>query len=152
VTVMGAAIAIGTLTGGRGGGTARLRRRYLLGLGTVAAGLLACALAPSFLVAVPAFALLGLGNGGALAHERLLLQSTLDDEVLGRVFGLRSSLVALAFASAFLTAGSAAALLGPHPLFLLAAGGAFVVWVLASAALRGGRSVAGPPRVEPAAA
>lgn len=136
VTVMGLGVAAGTLTGAGGGAVSTLRRRYLLGLLTVAAGLLLCGLAPSLAVALPAFALLGVGNGAALAHELLLLQSTLADDVLGRVFGLRSSLVALAFLSAFLLAGGAAATLGARPLFVLAAGGAFAAWAAASLALR----------------
>ena len=136
VTSMGVGIAAGTLLGADGGALAALKRRYLLGLLACAVGLLVCGLAPSFLVALPAFTLLGVGNGLALVHERLLLQSTLADEVMGRIFGLRSSLVSFAFGSAFLLAGGAAALLGPRPLFLLAAAGGFVAWAVASLALR----------------
>jgi hypothetical protein len=69
-------------------------------------------------------------------HERLLLQSTLPDEVMGRVFGLRSSLVSFAFGGASVLAGGAAALLGARPLFLLAAAGGFLAWAAASLALR----------------
>ena len=136
VTAMGLGIAGGTLLAAEGGALAALKRRYLTGVLTVGAGLLLCGLAPTFLVALPAFTLLGIGNGLAVAHERLLLQSTLPDELMGRVFGLRSSLVSTAFGSAFLLAGGAAALLGARPLFVLAAVGAFVVWIAASLALR----------------
>lgn len=136
VTAMGLGIAGGTVLGAGGGALAALKRRYLLGLLAVGGGLLACGLAPSFLVALPAFVLLGMGNGVAVVHERLLLQSTLADEVRGRVFGLRSSLVAFAFGGAFLLAGGAAALLGPRPLFLLAGAGALLAWAAASFALR----------------
>lgn len=137
VTAMGVGIAGGTLLGAGGGALAALKRRYLLGLLACAGGLLVCGLAPSFLVALPAFALLGVGNGMALVHERLLLQSTLAEEVLGRIFGLKSSLVSFAFGAAFLLSGGAAALLGSRALFLLAAAGGFVAWALASLALRG---------------
>jgi MFS family permease len=136
VTAMGLGVAGGTMLGADGGAPAVLKRRYLWGLLLCAGGLLACGVAPSFLVALPAFAALGVGNGLAVVHERLLLQSTIDDEIMGRVFGLRSSLVSFAFGGAFLLAGGAAALLGPRPLFLLAAAGAAIAWVAASFALR----------------
>ena len=136
VTAMGVGIAGGTLLGAGGGGLAALKRRYLLGLLAIAVGLLVCGLAPAFFVALPAFTLLGVGNGLAVVHERLLLQSTLGEEVLGRVFGLRSSFVSTAFGASFVLAGGAAALLGPRPLFLLAAAGGFLAWAAASLALR----------------
>jgi MFS family permease len=136
VTAMGLGVAGGTLLGAEGGAPAILKRRYLRGLFLCAVGLFACAVAPSFLVALPAFAALGVGNGLAVVHERLLLQSTIPDEIMGRVFGLRSSLVSFAFGGAFLFAGGAAALLGPRPLFLLAAAGGLVAWAAASFVLR----------------
>ena len=136
VTAMGFGVAAGTLFGANGGALVTLKRRYLRGLLLCAAGLFACGVAPTFLAALPAFAALGFGNGLALVHERLLLQSTLSDEIMGRVFGLRSSLVAFAFGGAFLLAGGGAALLGPRPLFLLAAAGGLIAWATASVALR----------------
>ncbi|HEX8741805.1 MAG TPA: MFS transporter [Thermoleophilaceae bacterium] len=149
VTAMGLGVAGGTLLGAEGGVPARLKRRYLAGLLLVAGALLACGAAPSFLVALPAFTALGIGNGLAVVHERLLLQSTLSDDVMGRVFGLRSSLVAFAFGGSFLLAGAAAALLGPRPLFLLAGAGALVAWSAASVALRGAwREAAAPAAAE----
>ncbi|HEX8054414.1 MAG TPA: MFS transporter [Thermoleophilaceae bacterium] len=150
VTAMGLGVAGGTLLGAEGGAPPVLKRRYLWGVLMCAGGLFACGLAPSFAVALPAFTALGVGNGLAVVHERLLLQSTLADEIMGRVFGLRSALVSFGFGGAFLLAGGAAAVLGPRPLFLLAAAGALVAWLAASFALRATwNEVAGP---EPAAA
>jgi MFS family permease len=136
VTAMGLGVAGGTLLGAEGGALPVLKRRYLWGILVCAGGLLACGLAPSFAVALPAFLALGVGNGLAVVHERLLLQSTLSDEIMGRVFGLRSAMVSFGFGGAFLLAGGAAALLGPRPLFVLAAAGALVAWLAASFALR----------------
>lgn len=152
VTAMGVGVAGGTLLGAGGGALAVLKRRYLMGLLAVAAGLLLCGLAPGFLVALPAFTLLGVGNGLAVVHERLLLQSTLPDEVMGRVFGLRSSLVSFAFGGASVLAGGAAALLGARPLFLLAAAGGFLAWAAASLALRAVWSERAPSPGVPGAA
>ena len=45
----------------------------------VGAGFIACGVAPGFGVAIPAFALAGLGNGILLVYERLLIQTTVDD-------------------------------------------------------------------------
>ncbi|HEX8085170.1 MAG TPA: hypothetical protein VF529_12840 [Solirubrobacteraceae bacterium] len=62
--------------------------------------LLACAVVPSWPVALVTFALLGLGNGLVLVAENVLLQHVVPDAVKGRVFGFKGSLISTSFAAA----------------------------------------------------
>jgi MFS family permease len=133
---MGIGIAGGSMLGASGGALAHLKRGYLAGLLLCALALVATAAAPSFAIALPLFALVGIGNGVALVYERLLLQTTIADDMVGRVFGVKNALVSWSFAIAFLSAGAVASLLGPRPVFALAGAGALVAWMLASVALR----------------
>jgi MFS family permease len=82
-----------------------LKRRYLVGLGVTGVGFLAAAVSPGIGLAAVAFAVAGLGNGLVLVNERLLVQITVGDELLGRVFGLRDTLDAWAWTLAFASAG-----------------------------------------------
>ncbi len=136
VAAMGGGIAVGSLLGSRGGSPLRLRDRYLSGLAVCAAALLVIAVAPSLVLAVPAFFVLGLGNGVALSHENLILQTTVPDGLLGRAFGARNALASAAFVIAFLSAGALASTMGPRPLFALAGAGVLLAWGLAALALR----------------
>jgi MFS family permease len=131
VAIYGAGAVLGSLAGSRGGTGARLRRRYVAGLGLVGVGMLAAGLAPVYAAAILPFAIAGLGNGLVVVHERLLLQRQVPDELLGRVFGLKDSLSSWAFGTAFLAAGALAALVGTRELFLAAGTGALVVCALA---------------------
>jgi MFS family permease len=151
VAVMGVGIAAGSAAGKGGGGPHVLKRRYLGGLFLTGAGLVLAASAPGFAVAVVAFALAGAGNGLGLVHERLLLQTTVPDERLGRVFGVKSALVSWTFAGSFLSGGAVLALLGPRVLFLVAGCGAAAAAALAAHALRD-RWTAPVPAAEPSPA
>lgn len=137
VAVFGLGVIVGSLAGGRGGPPNLLKRRYLVGLLAVAAGFAAAGLAPAYGVALGAFALAGLGNGLTLVHERLILQSTVPDRLMGRVFGVRDALGAWAFATAFVGAGALLTLVGTRPMFLIAAGGVLLVWAITVVVLRG---------------
>jgi MFS family permease len=156
VAVFGAGVVAGSLAGGRGGAPAELKRRFLLGLLAVAAGFAAAGLAPTYVVALGAFLLAGLGNGLVLVHERLILQRTVSDGLMGRVFGVRDALGSWAFAAAFVGAGAILALVGTRPLFLIAGAGVLAVWAVAALALRDAwepAAVEGPGQVaEPASA
>lgn len=88
-------------------------------------------------VAVLTFAVTGFGDGYMLVHERLLIQSTVPERLLGRVFGLRATLASWAFAGAFLGASTVASVLGPRPVFFAAGSMCIVTWALAMFALRG---------------
>lgn len=135
--VYGLGFVAGSLSGSRGGPPAVLKRRFLGGLGVVGAGFVICGLAPSFATALPAFALAGVGNGLILVYERLLIQTTVPDRVMARVFGAKDGLTAWAFAIAFLVAGGLIEALGVRAVLVLAGVGGLLVWVLSSLLLRG---------------
>jgi len=135
-TVYGLGFVAGSLSGSRGGEPDVLKRRFLGGLGLVGAGFLACGIAPSFAVALPAFALAGVGNGLALVHERLLIQTTVADALMARVFGARDGLNAWTFAIAFVAAGALIEALGVRTVVQIAGVGGLLVWFLSTVALR----------------
>jgi len=126
----------GSLSGSRGGEAAVLKRRFLGGLALVGAGFIACGLAPDFAVAAPAFALAGVGNGLLLVYERLLIQTTVDDSVMARTFGVRDGLSAWAFCAAFVAGGGLVEALGVRTVLVAAGVGGLVVWAISSIALR----------------
>jgi MFS family permease len=134
--VYGLGFVGGSLSGSRGGEAVVLKRRFLGGLALVGAGFVACGLAPGFGAAVPAFALAGIGNGIILVYERLLIQTTVDDSVMARTFGIRDGLSAWGFAAAFLAAGALIEALGVRAVLVVAGLGGLLVWVLSSVALR----------------
>jgi len=126
----------GSLSGSRGGDPAVLKRRFLGGLALVGAGFVACGVAPIFVAAIPAFAIAGIGNGLLLVYERLLIQTTVEDTVMARVFGVRDGLSAWAFAAAFLAAGGLIDAFGVRAVLVIAGAGALLVWGLSRFALR----------------
>ena len=134
--VYGLGFVAGSLSGSRGGEAAVLKRRFLGGLALVGAGFIACGLAPDFAVAVPAFALAGVGNGLLLVYERLLIQTTVDDSVMARTFGVRDGFSAWAFAAAFLAAGGLIEAFGVRTVLVVAGAGGLLVWVVSAIALR----------------
>jgi MFS family permease len=135
----------GSLSGSRGGDAAILKRRFLGGLALVGAGFVACGVAPSFAAAVPAFALAGIGNGLILVYERLLIQTTVEDSLMARVFGVRDGMSAWAFSAAFLAAGGLIEAFGVRAVLVVAGVGALLVWALSTVVLRR----AWEPAVEP---
>jgi MFS family permease len=134
--VYGLGFVVGSLSGSRGGVPATLKRRFLGGLGLVGAGFIACGLAPGFASALPAFALAGVGNGLILVYERLLIQTTVPDHVMARVFGAKDGLTAWAFAAAFVVAGGLIEALGVRTVLVVAGIGGLIVWAISSLALR----------------
>ena len=93
VAAMGIGIVAGSLYRGGKGPLPTLKRRYLAGILLGGGGLVAASAAPSFAIAMVAFAAVGVGNGVALLYERVLLQTTIPDDLLGRVFGVKNALV-----------------------------------------------------------
>jgi MFS family permease len=134
--IYGLGFVAGSLSGSRGGEPAALKRRFLGGLALVGAGFVACGVAPDFAVAIPAFALAGVGNGLLLVYERLLIQTTVEDTVMARAFGVRDGLSGWAFAAAFLAAGGLIEVLGVRTVLVIAGVGALLVWALSAIALR----------------
>lgn len=104
VTLYGLGFIAGSLSGSKGGSLAVLKRRYLLGTLTMAAGFAGSGLAPVVPVALFTFAVAGFGNGLLLVYERQLIQALIPDELSGRIFGVKDALTAWAFALAFLVA------------------------------------------------
>ena len=105
VAAFGLGVVAGSLAGAGSADPRVLKHRYLVGLGVTGVGFLAAAFSPGVVLACLAFALAGLGNGLVLVHERLLLQVTVREELLGRVFGLRDTADAWAWTIAFVSAG-----------------------------------------------
>ena len=137
VAVFGIGFIAGSFSGSGGGELPLLKQRFLAGalawgLGTIAAGL-----SPNLAVAVIAFGVVGFGNGAVLVYERLIIQRTVSDGALGRIFGLRDSLTAWAFALAFASAGVLIATFGSRVMLLAAGFGVLAIFGLASFALRG---------------
>jgi MFS family permease len=131
VAVSGAGIAVGSMAGASGGELPELVRRFLLGIVLVGAGLLGTAGSPTFAVALFCLAVLGFGNGLVIVYERLIIQATVNDELMGRVFGAQAALDGAAFAGSYLVAGVILALVGPRVLFLIGGVGAVLVWLVA---------------------
>src|SRR5690242_1948038 len=105
VAVSGAGIAVGSLAGASGGKLPELVKRFLLGIVLVGAGLLGTAGSPSFVVALFCLAVLGFGNGLVIVYERLIIQATVNDELMGRAFGAQAALDGTAFAFSYVVAG-----------------------------------------------
>jgi hypothetical protein len=83
-------------------------------------------------------ALGGLGNGMVIVFQRLILQRSVDEELLGRVFGVQVALDGAAFTTSYLVAAGLLQLMGPRGLFIIAGAGATIValgtaWVMRSA-------------------
>lgn len=148
VGLFGLGVVVGSLAGASGGALRELKRRYLLGILATGIGLVGAGLAPHLAVAMAAFALAGMGNGLVLVHERLLLQASVRDELLGRVFGLKDAAISWGFALAFIAAGALLTVLGSREVIVMAGGLSIVVWVVAVWALRGTWN-GDEPRAEP---
>jgi MFS family permease len=136
MAIYGLGFVGGSLSGSKGGSPPELRARFVLGLAVVAIGFVACGLAPTFAAAIPAFALAGVGNGLVLVYERLLIQTTVPDRLMARVFGVKDGLTAWAFAVAFIAAGGLVDAFGARTLIVAAGAGGLLVWAGARIALR----------------
>jgi MFS family permease len=129
-------IVAGSLAATGGGSSHSLKRRYLIGLVAMAGGMIAAGLAPVFAMAAAAFACCGTGNGMAAANEQLLVQRSAPQEALGRVFGVKGTLISGAFGASFLIGGALASLAGTRMLFLVAGAGLLCAWIWSAYGLR----------------
>ena len=136
VAIFGLGVVVGSLAGARTSELPTLKRRYLFGLVATGVGFLAAAGAPGVVLAAFGFAIAGMGNGLTLVHERLLLQITVRDALLGRVFGLRDTLDAWAWMLAFAGAGVLLAALDTRLVLAVAGAGVCVVAAASAWALR----------------
>jgi MFS family permease len=117
VCAYGFGLVGGALYAGRDGD---LRRRRSLSLALLAAGLLACSVAPVLWVALLTFVVTGTANGLFTTSNRLLLQRTIPEVVHGRAFGLVDSLDSWGFALAVLAGGALTTTLGGRATFAIA--------------------------------
>jgi MFS family permease len=136
VAFFGLGVIAGSLAGAGSAQPHILKRRYLAGLAITGAGFLAAAAAPGLALAAVGFALAGLGNGLVMVHERLLVQVTVRDDMLGRVFGLRDGLDAWAWTLAFAGAGVLLVSLDTRVVLALAGAGVCAVATACTWALR----------------
>jgi hypothetical protein len=72
----------------------------------------------------------------AAAHEQILVQRTAPEEALGRVFGVKGTLISGAFGASFLLGGLLASLAGARALFIVAGAGLFCAWLWSAYGLR----------------
>jgi MFS family permease len=136
VALFGLGFVGGSLAGSGGGSPELLRRRFLQGGALMGLGFLLSGLAPALAVALVTFTLAGFGNGLLLVHERVILQETVPDRLLGRAFGVKDALTAWAFGTAFLAAGAILTVIDSRALIVASGAGALVVTGLCAIALR----------------
>jgi MFS family permease len=135
VAIFGIGFVVGSLSGAGGAPVPELKRRYLLGILLIGAGLVV-AIVPSFPVAALGLALAGLGNGVTLVNERLICQRVVPDSMLARAFAVFDTAGSWAFGIAFVGAGAVLSLTGVRPLLLVAGLGSVGIWALSCLALR----------------
>jgi MFS family permease len=136
VSVFGLGFIVGSLAGSRGGEPPELKRRYLAGLAVMSCGFLLSGVAPVLGLALVTFGAAGFGNGLVLVYERLLIQTTTPDRLMGRIFGIKDALTAWAFGLAFVSAGGLISLIEVRPLIVVAGIGGLAVWACSIVALR----------------
>jgi MFS family permease len=147
VAVFGLGFIAGSLAGSGGGSAGLLRRRFVEGAFLMGLGFLLSGLAPGLAAALVTFTLAGFGNGLLLVHERVIVQETVPDDVLGRAFGVKDALASWAFGTAFLIAGALLTVLSPRALIAVSGAGVMAVAVACALVLaRQGRParVGGP--------
>jgi MFS family permease len=123
--------AASAATARAGSSVERLRRWLMIGMAVQGVGMIGSAAAPSLGFATVSFALTGVGNGLLAGPEVRLLQELASQRLLGRVFGLRDTIMNSAYVLAFLSAGAVLAALGVQAIFAL--GGAGLLALTAAA-------------------
>jgi MFS family permease len=136
VALFGLGFVFGSLRGSRGGEPALLRRRFVQGAFVMGLGCLLAGLSPTVIVALLAFMLAGFGNGLLLVHERVIVQQTLPDDLLGRAFGVKDALASWAFGLAFFAAGGLLTVVGPRELIIGTGVGGLLMAAACAVALR----------------
>lgn len=136
VAMFGLGFILGSLTGSSGGSPDLLRRRFLQGAFLMGLGFLLTGIAPTFAVGLITFALAGVGNGMLLVHERVIVQATVPDPLLGRTFGVKDALASWAFGTAFFAAGGLLTALDARQLIIGVGVGGLIVSAICAVALR----------------
>ena len=135
VCAYGCGMVSGSLAGASDTDEEGLRRRYLMGLVLLAAGLVGSSLAPAIGIAMATFALSGFGNGLFVVSDRVLIQRLVPERLHGRAFGLLDSVDSWGFGGAVLAGGALASAYGGRTTFALAGLGTLIVWLLATRVL-----------------
>jgi MFS family permease len=146
----GGGIALGSLLGCSGGPVAKLKRNLLRGILLCGGAVIVAGIAPSFPVALVAFAAIGIGNGAVLSCEGVLFQTVVPDALLGRFFGIKNSIVSWCFGAAFLSGGALTAAIGPRALFVIAGAGTLATCGFGAIKLRTAWSSPASIQAEPA--
>jgi MFS family permease len=136
VALFGLGFVCGSLAGSKGGRPALLRKRFLQGTVLMGLGFLLAGLSPTVIVALLTFMLAGFGNGLLLVHERVIVQETVPDELLGRAFGVKDALASWAFGLAFFAAGGLLTVVEPRELIIGSGVGGLIVAAACAIALR----------------
>lgn len=142
VCLFGIGSTIGALRG-------RAQTRSLLA-SLAGGGLLLCAsaLAPSLPIAAGTFLGTGVFAGAVMSSDHQLVARLAPAAIRGRVFGLKDSLDAIAFCSAFVAGGLIASIGDSRAVFAASGGGALLVSTLAAVGLRQTRVAAAAPGCE----
>jgi MFS family permease len=135
VAIFGAGFVAGSLSGAAAVEVPELKRRYLLGILLIGAGLVV-AVVPSYPVVAFGLALAGVGNGVTLVNERLICQRVVPDGFLARTLSVFDTAGSWAFAVAFIAAGAVLSVAGVRPVLVVAGLGTLAIWALAASALR----------------
>ena len=129
VAAFGCGMLIGALLAPRNHDA--LRRRYLLAIALLGAGLLATAIAPMLPLAMLGFSVAGIGNGLFLVTVRVLMQKLIPEAAHGRAFGLLDAIDSWGFGAAIVAGGALAASVGGRATFALAGLLALLVFFIA---------------------
>jgi hypothetical protein len=137
VAMFGLGFIGGSLTGSHGGSPELLRRRFIQGAFLMGLGFLLTGVAPSFVLALVTFTLAGAGNGMLLVHERVIVQATVPDVLMGRTFGVKDALASWAFGTAFFAAGGLLTAIDSRQLIIGVGVGGLIVAAVIAVALHG---------------
>jgi len=141
VAVYGASMAAASAaTACAGSSVNRLRRWLVVGLAVQGAGMIGSAAAPNLGFAAVTFALTGAGNALLAGPEVRLLQELTTERLLGRVFGLRDTLINSAYVVAFVGAGAVLGALGVQAIFALGGTGLLALSAVGCVGLRQGHT------------
>lgn len=111
------------------------RRMFLAGWLISAVGTFATGLAPILVVAIGMQILAGSGNGLDNIARDTLIQRTVPDAMLGRVYGLTGTAAFLSSGLAYAAGGALLGLMSARTVFLIAGSGTFAAVLLARAML-----------------
>jgi MFS family permease len=136
--IVEATFGVGMLVGSfslLGGGGMTAARLLLLSYLLSTVGTLGCGLAPSVAVLAVVQVLNGSGNGVGIVASETLIQQHVPRGMIGRVYGFTTTAFSLGLGLALAAGGLVVDATSPRTAFLLAAGGAAIVTLLAAPTL-----------------